>query len=151
MKRNRLIDTLILLGIATVAVVTWKLQPKSDIALALSTCDPGRQACTVALPGGGEMDFSVEPRPIPTLRPITLQITVSGTEPDKVEVDFAGATMNMGYNRPQLQRKLPGRFEGRTSLPVCVTGNMEWRATVLLQRAGKVISAPFQFDAGRDS
>jgi len=149
--RNRLIDTLILLGIATVGVITWKLQPKSDVSLALSGCNPSRQACTVALPGGGQFEFSVEPRPIPTLQPITLRIGVSGIEPDKVEVDFAGVGMNMGYNRPQLKRILPGRFEGRTSLPVCVTGKMEWRATVLLERAGKVISTPFQFDAGRPS
>lgn len=151
MTRNRLTDLLILLGIATIGVVTWKLQPKSDVSLALSTCNPSEQACLVKLPEGGQFEFSVAPRPIPTLQPFTMQIEVSGIQPDKVEVDFSGVGMNMGYNRPQLKPVLPGRYEGSTSLPVCVTGTMEWRATVLLESGRKVIAAPFQFSAGRPS
>jgi hypothetical protein len=146
-----LIDVLILLGIATVGVITWKLQPRSDVSLALSTCNPSERACLVMLPGGGQLDFSVDPRPIPTLQPFTMQVEVRGMHADKVEIDFTGVGMNMGYNRPQLKRVLPGRFEGRTSLPVCVTGTMEWRATVLLESGRKVIAAPFQFSAGRPS
>ena len=134
-----------------IGVVTWKLQPKSDVSLALSTCNPSEQACLVTLPGGGQFEFSVDPRPIPTLQPFTMQIEVSGIQADKVEIDFTGVGMNMGYNRPQLKAVLPGRFEGRASLPVCVTGTMEWRATVLLESGRKVISAPFQFNAGRPS
>lgn len=149
--RNRLTDLLILLGIATIGVVTWKLQPKSDVSLALSACNPSEQACLVQLPGGGQFEFSVDPRPIPTLQPFTMQIAVSGIQADKVEVDFSGVGMNMGYNRPQLKPVLPGRYEGRASLPVCVTGTMEWRATVLLESGHKVIAAPFQFSAGRPS
>lgn len=149
MTRNRLTDLLILLGIATIGVVTWKLQPKSDVSLALSSCNPSEQACLVNLPAGGQFEFSIYPRPIPTLQPFTMQIEISGLPADKVEVDFSGVSMNMGYNRPQLELVQPGRYEGRASLPVCVTGTMEWRATVLLKSGRRVIAAPFQFSAGR--
>lgn len=138
-----------MLGIATIGVVTWKLQPKSDVSLALSSCNPSEQACLVKLPEGGQFEFSVDPRPIPTLQPFTMQIEISGLPADKVEVDFSGVSMNMGYNRPQLELVQAGRYEGRASLPVCVTGTMEWRATVLLKSGRRVIAAPFQFSAGR--
>lgn len=151
MIRNRLVDLLILLGIATVGIVTWKLKPQSDVSLPLSSCNPSEQTCLVKLPRDGQIEFSVDPRPIPTLHPFVIQVQVSGIKPDKVEVDFSGIDMNMGYNRPQLTPVLPGRFEGGTSLPVCITGVMRWRATVLLESEGTAIAVPFQFSAGRPS
>jgi protein SCO1/2 len=49
--------------------------------------------------------------------------------------------MKMGYNRPLLQRQADGaRFSGQASLPVCITGSMEWQATLLVddrQGAGR--------------
>jgi len=69
-------------------------------------------------------------------------------EPDKVEVDFAGTAMNMGFNRPQLKRLASGRYEGQTTLPVCVSGAMEWQATVIVTAGDKVIAVPFRFDSG---
>jgi len=148
-SRNRLIDVLILLAIALIGVVTWKLQPKADVAIPLSKCNLNLHSCATNLPGGGSVEFSVEPRPVPVVRPLALRVTVAGIEPEKVEVDFAGTAMNMGFNRPQLQRAAPGRYEGRTTLPVCVSGTMEWQATVMLTVGDRVIALPFRFDAGR--
>jgi len=82
------------------------------------------------------------------VRPLALRVAVEGIEPEKIEVDFAGTAMNMGFNRPQLKRVASGRYEGQTTLPVCVSGGMEWQATVIVTAGGKVIALPFRFDSG---
>ncbi len=146
--RSRLIDILILLAIALIGVVTWKLQPKSDVAIPMSTCNLNLQSCAANLPGGGSIEFSIEPRPIPVVRPLALRVAFKGIEPEKVEVDFAGTAMNMGFNRPQLKRAASGGYEGQTTLPVCVSGAMEWQATVIVTVGDKVIALPFRFDSG---
>jgi hypothetical protein len=63
-------------------------------------------------------------------------------------VDFAGVSMNMGFNRPALVPAGPGQFTGQATLPVCVTGRMTWQATVLVEAGRTRIAVPFRFDAG---
>ncbi len=53
--------------------------------------------------------------------------------------------MKMGLNRPRLTDGGGGHFEGEANLPVCVTGGMEWEATVIVETAGAVVAAPFRF------
>jgi hypothetical protein len=65
-----------------------------------------------------------------------------------VPVDFAGVSMNMGFNRPALAQAGPGRFAGQAVLPVCVTGRMTWQATVLIDAGSRRIAVPFRFEAG---
>jgi len=36
---------------------------------------------------------------------------------------------------------------GETSLPVCITGQMTWEVTVLLERRGERIAVPFRFQS----
>jgi hypothetical protein len=149
MKRRLLTDLVIVLGIALIGVVTWKLQPRADRALPVSACNLNLQACAMDLPQGGRLEIGLEPRPIPTLRPIRVEMKVDGIEPDTVEIDFAGVSMNMGFNRPRLDAAGGGRYTGEATLPVCVTGVMEWQATVLLHSGTGTISVPFRFEAGR--
>ena len=61
-------------------------------------------------------------------------------------MDFAGVSMNMGYNRPRLERTAPGRWEGEGMLSVCIRERMDWEARVLLYLPGKVLAVPFRFD-----
>ena len=94
MTKNLLLDAAILLGLAIVGVIGYKLapllSPKADIALALSSCNLDQQACTATLPDGGQLEFSIEPRPIPSLKPLQLLAKFTGSEVRKVEVDFSG-------------------------------------------------------------
>ncbi|MCK7496887.1 MAG: hypothetical protein MZW92_42850 [Comamonadaceae bacterium] len=110
--RSRLIDVLILLAIALIGVVTWKMQPESDVAIPVSSCNLNLQSCAAELPGGGSIEFSVEPRPIPVVRPLALRVAVKGIEPEKIEVDFAGTAMNMGFNRPAVEACRLGSLRG---------------------------------------
>jgi len=148
MTKKLLLDIAILLALAALGVAGYKLapllNPKTDVALPLSPCDLNRQACVATLPDGGQIEFSIEPRPIPSLKPLKLQATVRGSEVRKLEVDFAGTDMKMGYNRPALEGA-DGRFSGQANLPVCITGTMEWDATVLLDTGKALVAVPFRF------
>ena len=126
------------------------LLPKADVAgIAEPGCDLQRRACAATWPQGGFLEFSITPRPIPLLHALRIEVTVSGIKPTKVEVDFAGESMNMGYNRGELAAVGPGRYAGETSLPVCVSGSMAWVATVMIEAERQRVAVPFRFDAGR--
>jgi hypothetical protein len=47
-----------------------------------------------------------------------------------------------------LQADGEGRYSGRTTLPVCVTGRMIWQATVLADIGSRRVAVPFRFEAG---
>ncbi len=122
------------------------LVPKTDVTLPLSACNLNAGPCTIALPGGGAVDVAIDPRPIPALKPLRVLAVASGARIDRIEVDFAGVDMKMGYNRPQLENLGEGRFAGQGNLPVCISGRMPWEATVLIETGRTVIAAPFRFD-----
>jgi hypothetical protein len=125
------------------------LLPKADVTGVVEPgCDLQQRACPATLPQGGRLELSVTPRPIPFLRPLRVDVSITGVEARKVEVDFAGATMNMGYNRTELAATGPGRHSGETSLPVCVSGSMAWVATVMIETDRQRIAVPFRFDVG---
>lgn len=143
----------IVLVIAILGVIGYKLspwlRPKADLTLPVAACNPGLQVCTATLPDGGQLELSIEPRPIRALQTLSLNVAVSGLQAKTVEIDFDGTQMKMGYNRPSLTGS-NGRFTGQTILPVCVTGSMQWAATVLISTETRTIAVPFHFKvAGR--
>lgn len=149
--RKLLLDSLVLLALVALGAAGYLLAPlltpKTDITLPVSACDLGKTACTITLPGGGEVEVSIAPHPIPSLKPLKLEAIVRNAEVRKIKIDFAGVDMKMGYNRPQLEKTGNGRFSGQASLPVCITGKMPWDATVLIEIGRSVIAAPFRFEA----
>lgn len=125
------------------------LRPNADVAAPLSDCDLNAGPCRAGLPGGGTVELSLSPRPIPSLAPLQLEVKTEGMVADRVEVDLAGVDMNMGYNRPQLAPTTePGRFFAPASLPVCTTGTMTWQVTVLIRSDGRSLALPFRFRSG---
>jgi hypothetical protein len=139
-----------LIGVAFLGRQFSPLQlPKADLTGVVEPgCDLQKRSCVATLPDGGRLEFSIAPRPIPLLQALRVEVTVTGLGPRKVEVDFAGASMNMGYNRGELAITTPGSYAGQASLPVCVSGSMAWVATVIVETDGQRISVPFRFDAG---
>jgi len=149
-NKKLLIDAIGIILIALVVVVGYKLSPlllpKADITVQPPAgCDLQRSPCEAALPGGGTVQFSITPRPIPMVAPLQMEVVVAGRTASKVEVDFSGVNMNMGLNRPQLQAVGGGRFGGEGTLPICVTGSMDWQATVLVETERERIAVPFRF------
>lgn len=151
-NRKVLFDILAILGVVLIAVVGYKLSPlllpKADVsAVAEPGCDLHRRACAAQVPGGGLIELSIAPRPIPMVAPLQVEVRVAGIDPARVEVDFAGVDMNMGFNRPELAAAGPGLFRAEAMLPVCVTGKMAWQATVIVDTGRQRVAAPFRFNS----
>ena len=148
MKKSVFPIVVIGLLLAILGVVGYKLSPmrnqNADVTLPFVSCSPVLQPCTMMLPNGHTLDFSIEPRPVKPLQPLLLKVTAEGAEVRSVDVDFNGTDMDMGYNRVSLTRDQQG-FSGQAMLPVCVTGTMTWTATVLLTTPTQRIAVPFNF------
>ncbi len=124
------------------------LLPKLDLTVNPDPdCKLQLRSCAAALPGGGRMELSIAPRPIPILTPLSVEVTLTGIKARKVEVDFAGESMNMGFNRIELSA-IKDRHAGKASLPVCVSGGMNWVVTVLIETDRQRIAVPYRVAVG---
>lgn len=153
MNKKILIDLIGWLLIALIVVIGYKLSPlllpKSDVSVTPdATCDLQQKPCAVALPGGGEVQLSFGSLPVPLVKAFPVTVRLQGVVTDRVEIDFSGVDMSMGFNRPQLAQQAPGVFSGEATLPVCVTGRMVWQATVLIEQGRQRIALPFRFVTG---
>jgi len=150
MSRSLLVDSALMLALILIGIVGYKLSPlllpKADVTITPEVgCDLHKTSCSVTLPSGGRLALSLTPRPIPVAQPIEMVVSIEGMSPDKVQIDFAGVDMAMGFNRPTLNATGSGQFSGPTTLPVCVTGRMTWQATVLLETGKQRVAVPFRF------
>ena len=137
------------IAIAGVAIYkTWPIMfPEVLFRAPLdSECDLRAGPCISSFPDGGSVSFAIEPRSIPVVRPLQFQVNVEGLDVERVEIDFTGVDMNMGFNRPALEKQQEGGiFSGKGMLPVCVRDAMEWEARVLLHTDQGLISVPYRF------
>ncbi|KAA3621768.1 MAG: hypothetical protein DWQ08_13625 [Proteobacteria bacterium] len=108
-------------------------------------CDIQRNACTAAFSGDRRVTLTLSPRPVKPVSPFTVSVDTGAIAARKVKIDFAGEGMDMGFNRPELSASGDNRFEGRATLSVCTLDRMYWRATVLVDTDGGVLTAPFRF------
>ncbi len=150
--RSVLVDIAIVLALGLIAVVGYKysplLLPKADLTLTpVEGCDLNRESCHADVPGGGRIELTLAPNPIPVVRPLQVTATFSALTPSKVELDFQGVVMEMGYNRVTLVAEGNGTYKGEATIPVCVTGRMLWRATLAVESDNKRIYVPFLFEA----
>jgi hypothetical protein len=151
-NRSLLVDLAIVLALTLIAVVGYKfsplLLPKADLTLMPAAgCDLNRETCQADVPGGGQITLEIGPQPIPVVKPLHVTATLAGIVANKVELDFAGVVMEMGFNRLTLLRGDDGRYVGETTIPVCVTGRMLWRATLVVETDRQRIAVPFTFEA----
>lgn len=156
MSRSLLVDIALILALILIGIVGHRLSPllmpKADVVVSPAVgCNLHDASCHARLPAGGRLTLSLAPRPVPLAQPIEVEVSLDGVSPDgvqRVQVDFAGVDMAMGFNRPTLRAAGSGRFVGLTTLPVCVTGRMTWQATVLLEAGPQRVAVPFRFVTG---
>ena len=122
-KENRtriiLVSLLLLLLLAAGYQLKAMLKPNASIVLALDpACDLHKNACTLPFPKTGSVTFSMHPKDIPILQPVQLQVNIEGLEVSSVEVDFVGVDMEMGYNRPVLEKKSSVKYTGEMIIPI---------------------------------
>lgn len=146
-------STILILAIgAAIGAKLWlSPNPEATISAPLDpACNLHIGPCSSMLPGGGRIELSIEPRPVPLLRPLRLTVKVEGIDARQVEIDFTGVDMNMGFNRPQLKKEDETHFSGQTTLPVCITGKMAWQASVIVANNRARFVAPFRFITSRE-
>jgi hypothetical protein len=102
---------------------------------------------------------------------LELQVRIDALPaPRRVEVDFAGFDMDMGYNRVALRPvgspidqeadqaadqiesqfgRQSGTYTGSGMLPICVRDRMTWEARVLIYLSDGILDAPFRFETKR--
>jgi len=125
------------------------LLPKADLSIdPLPGCKLQQGPCAAVLPDGERIELALLPRPIPVLAPLRVEVGIVGFAANRVEVDFAGETMNMGYNRTLLASIGGGLHAGGATLPVCITGSMDWIVTVLVETDRRRIAVPFRVSVG---
>lgn len=151
---RRLGILLAILAAASVATLAYKLWPllhptALQVAEPDASCDLRQGSCRLGFPGGGTVSLDIQPRGIPTAAPLTLVVGTEGLDVDRVEVDFAGVDMYMGFNRVSLSQVSPGRYRGQGMIPVCVRARMTWEARVLVHTPRGLLAAPFRFDTVR--
>lgn len=104
--------------------------------------------CSVTLPNGGVLVVSISPRPVHLASPLRIELAVEHLDLIGAEVSFAGVMMDMGPNSARLTPRDSRHFFAETSLPVCISGGMEWEATLSLETPQEQIVVPFRFDSG---
>ncbi len=141
--------TLVIAIVAVVLIKAWPLlNPQVSERAPLSPeCDLLSQACSVRFATGAEVELDVQPRGIPAVQPLELRVNLEGLPlPQRVEVDFIGVDMAMGFNRTALRLDAEsGTWSGQGMLPVCVRDRMTWEARVLLHYPDQLLAAPFRF------
>ena len=142
--------------VAAVAAAVIHIRGQSDDRTGISaaapldpSCDIQKSACRAVFPDGGRVTLSVLPRPIEALKPLEIRVTTEGLDAQAIEVDFRGLGMNMGYNRPRLEKRGDGEYSGSGMLAICVMERMPWEATVLATTEDGVMAAPFRFETLR--
>ncbi|GAA0425896.1 hypothetical protein GCM10009133_38070 [Cocleimonas flava] len=108
-------------------------------------CDLRQDSCINVFPNGESVTFSLNPKDIPILTPLSLHVETKGITASSVKVDFVGLNMDMGFNRSELKLDKPNNYSGKFTIPICVNTRMEWEAQVKLETEKGVMMAPFRF------
>jgi hypothetical protein len=145
------------LAAAVIGVAVYKAWPVlfpriAERAPLSPACDITTAACTARFAGGGSVQLDILPRGIPAAHPLAVEVRITELPvPKRVELDFAGVDMDMGYNRVGLTPSPaePGAYTGNAMLPVCVRERMTWEARVLLHLPKGTMAAPFRFETTR--
>lgn len=137
---------LLLLPLAVTIYLTSNGRDSTATAPLDPACNLQREPCQSVFPNGARVSLSIEPRPIPVLRPLQIRVQTEGIDVQKVQVDFRGVDMDMGYNRPQLKAEAAGHYTGTWVLGSCGLERMVWEATVLLETAEGKLAAPFRLE-----
>lgn len=139
-------------------VVLWQFAERfellgsSDMQLSSPACDVRQGACTAHGKVNGE-DVSIRLEAltdnIASLQTTDWQIQVTGITADNLVLDLQGVEMFMGPNQNTFSPVIsqPGLFDGQATLGVCTTGEMLWRATVLVDTPQGKLTTWFDFEA----
>ncbi len=109
------------------------------------SCDLHNGPCKLTFADGSSVSLLISPNTIPLLQRLQLHVEVEGISVKKVEIDFTGYEIDLGYNRPELKAINKTTFMGDAFLPLCTLSEMDWSAKVLLHTDKGLMMAPYKF------
>lgn len=119
-----------------------------SVLLGTGQCSPLGEECVVRGKGGVALALRL-PEAVPPLTRFAIEVRVAGIDAESVTVDFEMPDMDMGLNRARLARvaraDTSDRWTGAASLPVCLTGRLDWVARVIVRTADAAYRADFPF------
>jgi hypothetical protein len=149
-SRDTVLNVVVLLLLAGIVLFAGRSSvDDGEVRLVLPpACDLARQDCGAGIAPGRSIVVSVRPQPLRGGHPFDFSVRLTGVEARSVSVRFEGVKMNMGQYSEALARGDDGGFAARMTLPVCVTGSMRWRATVLVDTREGRLALPFELVSG---
>ncbi len=140
---------ILLMGLAGFRV--WQFWSSNEVSVLEtaafnSECDLHTEQCEQVFDHGGRVSFSISPRPIQGMKPLILKVETEDIDVNSVKVDFQSSAMNMGFNRPRLEKKSDDLYSGSGMLSLCVLRTMPWEARVLVETDKGTLVAPFRFN-----
>ena len=159
MKTKKFFKLLILEILVLSLVCAYFLIDSSDIyrwyvgntnfAKQEKNCDLHKEACSVTLQDGSNITLSIEPKPIPLMKPIELTVKTKDINLDKLDLKVFATNMNMGLIEKSLKKVNKNRYEGKITLPTCIVGNMIWNVNIIANKPTKSLGATFEFQTGK--
>ncbi len=112
-------------------------------------CDLQKEACSVVLEDGSRVTLSINPRPIPLMKPIELVVKTKNINLDNLNLKVYATNMNMGLIEKSLNKTAKNTYKGKITLPTCIVGNMIWNVNIIANKPTKSIGATFEFKTGK--
>jgi len=112
-------------------------------------CDLQKEACNVTLKDGSNITLSINPRPIPLMKPINLLVKTKNINLKDLDLKVFATNMNMGLIETTLNKTSKNRYEGKITLPACIVGNMIWDVNIIANEPTKSLGATFEFQTGK--
>lgn len=155
MRQSRFWKLLIVEIIAVVCVAIYFLVDAHDLykwwigdthfVQAPSSCDLHQNSCNVTLKNNISLEFDINPKPIPLMKPLQFRVLLSDIQLPSIEISLFATNMNMGLHTFKLYPKGNGVYEGEGMLPTCVMGNMLWQANLIINAPSESLGAVFYF------
>ena len=111
-----------------------------------AACDLNQSPCVVDS-RWGKVHIEVSPRPIPVLTPINVTLKTPHAASIRGALTLNGTEMDMGPNNAALKYIAPETLQGQATIPICLTGAMQWRMNVQLSDSAASETLSFTFTA----
>ena len=146
-----------ILGVAVIASFFFIDQEKlyhffageTRFTQSITPCDLHVNACTTILEDGNAVTFSIEPKTIPLMKPLTFRVQTFGIDDETLALSIYATNMNMGLHTFTMKKISNNLYEAEGILPTCIVGNMIWRAEIVIDRPTQSIGAAYLFQTGR--
>lgn len=123
-----------------------KFQGEAVLVAQNSTCDLKKSSCSVTIDDGTVLEFEIEQKDIPLMKPLTFKLKSSNPKLENITLKLYATNMMMGTFELKFQNDGNGNYTTSTTLPTCAVGGMKWNADVQVSTFNKIIGARFQFE-----